>query len=157
MSNDGETTSDRVPARFSFNLLAVALLGGLSVAGCTSGIRQTDQMCADSRASVILLTNCLRQNYATLTSGPTGQSELGSLYLAKAEAEADGVMSGRITNAQAMLELAQFRTDHIAPLERKWQQEDVDNFMKSLQSNDSKTASSGQSSSSSYKPTKVKY
>jgi hypothetical protein len=158
MNVNCETTLVAISNQFRFNLLAAALLGGLSVAGCTSGIRQTDKMCSDSRDSVVTFTNCLRQNYATLTSGPNSQSDLGSLYLAKAEAEAAGVLSGRINNEEAMLELARYRTEYIAPLERQRAQEDVDNFMKSLHSNDSKSASSGsQSASSGYKTTKSKY
>lgn len=123
------------------------LLGAL--AGCHSGIQQTEQLCAGTRVTAASYADCLRVNYATLTSGSSGNSDLGALYLAAAEYEAAQVAAGRTDDRMAMLELARFRTDVIASMEQKRRDQDFQAFVKAMQSNGSATGQSGRSGSSS--------
>ena len=126
---------------------ALVLLGSSLLASCSSGITQTDQVCAYSRTTVAAFADCLRSNYATLSNGSSGQSDLGALYLAAAEFKAAEVASGRETDAMAMLELANFRTRALAPIEQKRRDQEFQNVMKAIQSAANSGASSGRSAS----------
>jgi hypothetical protein len=123
------------------------LLGSSVLPSCSSGITQTDQVCANSRVTVAAFANCLRSNYATLSNGSSGQGDLGALYLAAAEYQAAEVASGRETDAMAMLELANFRTRVLAPIEQKRRDQEFQNVMKAIQSAANSGGSSGRSSS----------
>src|SRR5690349_18761720 len=85
----------RAPNRCKRDFSTLVLMGSLALAGCNSGIRQTEQICASTRVTASSYADCLRVNYATLTSGSPSDSDLGALYLAAAEYEAAQVAAGR--------------------------------------------------------------
>jgi hypothetical protein len=126
---------------------ALMLLGSSALASCSSGIAQTDQICSHSRVTVAAFADCLRSNYATLSNGSSGQSDLGALYLAAAEYEVAEVASGRETDAMAMFELANFRMRVLAPIEQKRRDEEFQNVMKAIQSAANSGGTSGRSAS----------
>jgi hypothetical protein len=126
---------------------ALELLGSSTLASCSSGITQTDQVCAHSRATVAAFADCLRSNYGTLSNGSSDQSDLGALYLAAAEYQAAEVASGRETDAMAMFELANFRTRVLAPMEQQRRNQELQNMMKAIQSAANSAGPSGRSAS----------
>ena len=87
--------------------LTSVIFGALTLAGCSSGITQTEEVCASSRVRVAVLIVSAK-TCGMLSSGSTGQSDLGALYLAAAEFQEAQVAEGRETDAMAMLELADF-------------------------------------------------
>jgi hypothetical protein len=125
--------------------LTSAVFGALALAGCSSGITQTEEVCASSRARVAVFADCLRRNYATLSSGSTGQGDLGALYLAAAEFQEAQVAEGRVTDAMAMLELADFRTRVLAPVENQRRDQEFQNVLKAIQSAANSGGQSGNS------------
>jgi hypothetical protein len=139
----------RVPNSCKRDFPALVLLGSLALAGCNSGIKQTEQLCASTRVTAASYADCLRVNYATLTSGSPSDSDLGALYLAAAEYEAAQVAAGRIDDRGAMLELAGFRSNVIASIEQKRRDQDFQNVVKALQSSGNSGGQSGRSSNSS--------
>jgi hypothetical protein len=124
------------------------MFGALTLAGCSSGITQTEQVCASSRVRVAVFADCLRRNYAMLSNGSTGQSDLGALYLAAAEFQEAQVAEGRETDAVAMLELADFRTRVLAPIENQRRDQELQNVLKAIQSASKSGGQSGYSASS---------
>jgi hypothetical protein len=128
-------------------LASVLLFGVLAQAGCSSGITQTDEVCASSRVKVASFADCLRRNYAMLSSGSPGQSDLGALYLAAAEFQAAQVAEGRKTDAMAMFELADWRTRVLTPIENQRRDQELQNVMKAIQSAANSGGQSGNSAS----------
>jgi hypothetical protein len=120
------------------------MLGALMLVGCNSGITQTEEVCASSRATMAFFADCLRRNYATLSGGAPGQSDLGALYLAAAEFQESQVAEGRKTDAIAMLELAAFRARVLAPIEKQRQDQELQNVLKAIQSASNSGSQSGQ-------------
>jgi hypothetical protein len=149
MVRDHTVSRNRVSKGCKHGFPTFVLLGSLALAGCDSGIRQTEQVCAGTRITAASYANCLRANYATLTSGSPSDSDLGALYLAAAEYMAAQVAVGRTDDSMAMLELAKFRSDVIAPIEKKRHDQDLQNFVKALQSSVNSGGQSGRSGRSS--------
>jgi hypothetical protein len=133
----------RVPNRCKRDFSTLVLLGSLALAGCASGIKQTEQLCAPTRGSAASYADCLRVNYATLTSGSPSDSDLGALYLAEAEYMAAQVAAGRTDDSMAMLELAKFRSNVIAQIEQKRRDQNLQTLVKALQSSGNSGGQSG--------------
>jgi hypothetical protein len=126
--------------------ISIASLGGvLALAGCTSGVKIAEEACARSLVTAAAFADCLRSNYAALTGG-LDQSDLGELYLAAAEYQAAMVAAGQETDAQAMLELASYRTSVLAPMEASRREASFKKALQAMQagsSNGQGHASSG--------------
>jgi hypothetical protein len=122
-------------------LLATALL-----TGCTSGIDRAEEACLSYRATAAVFASCLRANFELLAGGMQGDRDIASTYLAAAEYQAAAVASGRITDAEAMLELATLNSTVLAPELRRRREAAFQSVLDALQNSGSRGERAGSES-----------
>jgi hypothetical protein len=122
-------------------LLATALL-----TGCASGIDRAEEACLSYRATAATFASCLRANFEILAGGMQGDRDIASTYLAAAEYQAAAVATGRITDAEAMLELATLNSTVLVPEVRRRREAAFQSVLDALQNSGSRGESTGSES-----------
>lgn len=93
-------------------LLGVLGLGGCGSQNVASSLTRTEEACAVRQSGAIVSGTCLRD-------GQVSHSEADELIQAKTDVLADEVAAGRMTEAQARLELAEYKATHVSKIERE--------------------------------------